>query len=111
MRFDATKIEDELARFYNGPPPTYIMHDTHESVLFYEANPSHKNLFQIMNNPPGNPTETELEKLNNDLTEYDEAIKKQKHIRWLAGVEITRIEKSRTATLKAIETITKGPES
>ena len=41
---------------------------------------------------------------------YDEAIKKQKHIRWLAGVEITRIEKSRTATLKAIETITKGPE-
>lgn len=43
-------------------------------------------------NIPGNPTETtELDRLNTDLTEYDEAIKKQKHIRWLAGVEITRI--------------------
>lgn len=63
-------------------------------------------------NIPGNPTETtELDRLNTDLIEYDEAIKKQKHIRWLAGVEITRIEKARTATLKAIETITKGPES
>jgi len=78
-------------------------------MTFYQNSPPHKNLFEIMN-IPGNPTETEIDKLNAELGEYDEAIKKQKHIRWLAGVEITRIEKSRTATLKAIETITKGPE-
>jgi len=74
-------------------------------------------------NIPGNPTETdptlsserrsdpELKRLEDEVIEYNEAIKKQKHIRWLASVEITRIEKSLGATLKAIETITKGPES
>lgn len=65
-----------------------------------------------MNTPPENPTENpELDRLNAEVLELNEAIAKQKHIKWLASVEVTRLERSLKATITSIETITKGPES
>lgn len=86
-----------------------------ESGYIHEINGQSRTVTHKPMNIPGNPTENPVEsriaELQAEVIACNESIATQKHIIWLAGVEIARKKKSLAAALASIETLEKGPEA